>query len=637
MLQSIREKFTGVIALLIIGAIAITLVISFGGMDGGVVTGNFAAKVNGEEISSINYQRVMQNQLYRQQEAMQGELTPELQEQIQRNVLEGMIRNEVVKQFVRDAGFRVDDLRVMQQIRKQEVFQLAGEYSYESYVMILANQGLTPEGFEGEQRAQMEVEQLESAIVTSAFFTPAEYRRYIELLAEERTVAHVLFDAAELAAEVEMTDEELRAFYDSNPDLFRTDESVRLEYIEIALDDIKQDIAVTETDVRDYFESNRDRFIAEDRRNVSHILILIDDEADAEAAMATAAELRARLGEGGVFEDLAREYSQDPVSAAEGGDLGWAAPGDYPEAFEEALLALDPGQVSAPVRTEFGVHLIRLDELRPGARQEFEDVRDELFDELRTQSAMDEFYAVADRLDDLALENPGNLAVVASELGRELRSIDNFTRIGGAPLGYEPQLVDAAFSVAVLEDGENSPLIELGDDRAVVVSVAEYRPSATLPLEEVRERVEEALRVDRGADLARARGEALVERLQAGESFADLADEFSFTPPEAVTLTRASRDMTPELLAAVYRAPRPAEGETRYYGQSLAGGGYAVFRLDAVTPGRPDVIPQQERDQRKQLLAQQAGANAAGALVADLRAAATVIIAPGLFDQPEPL
>ncbi len=370
---------------------------------------------------------------------------------------------------------------------------------------------------------------------------------------------------------------------------------------------------------------------------MSHILILIDGEVNADAALATATEVRERLNQGDVFEDLAREYSQDPVSAAEGGDLGWATPGDYPEAFEEALLALEPGEISTPVRTEFGVHLIRLDELRRGARQEFEDVRDDLFDELRTQAAADEFYAVAERLDDLALENPGNLTAVASELGRELRSIDNFTRIGGDPLGYDPEIVNAAFSLAVLEDGENSPLIELADERAVVVSVAEHRPSATLPFEAARERVEAALRIDRGADLARARGEAVLERLRAGESFADVADEFSFAPPEAVTLTRAARDVTPELLAAMYRAPQPPEGEPEYHGQALAGGGYAVFRLDAVTPGRPEVIPQDQRDQRKQLLAQQAGNNAAAALFADLRAAADVVIAPGLFDQPEPL
>jgi len=635
MLQTIRDKFTGVIAFLIIGAIAITLVISFSGMDGGVVTGNFAAEVNGEEIPAINYQRVMQNQLYRQQELLQGELTPELQEQIQRSVLEGMIRNEVVKQFVRDAGFRIDDQRVTQFIRSQEAFQVGGEYSYDSYVMMLSNQGMTPEGFEREQRSQMEVTQLENGIVASAFFTPTEYRRYIELLAEERTAAHVQLDPSALVVDIEVTEAELQAFYDVNHDLFMSDESVSLEYVEILLDDVKAEVVVSAEDVRDYYDANPERFISADQRNVSHILILIDDEVDDATAAATAADLRARLDQGEAFEALARENSQDPVSAVEGGDLGWAMPGDYPEAFEEVLFALEPGQVSAPVRTEFGFHLIRLDEIRAGTQQQFEEVRDELFDELRLQQAADDFYALAERVDDLALENPGSLATVATEAGAELRTIDTFTRSGAEPLGYSLELVDAAFSVAVLEDGENSPLIELADDRAVVVSVTEHRPSALRPFAEVRDLVEETLRTQGAAELARARGADLLARLENGASFAELAEEFSFEVPEAATLNRAVPDVSPEIVAAIFRAPRPVEGQSVYHGVTLGNGGFAIFRLDAVAPGRPEMIPQQQRDQRKQLLAQQAGGNAAGALVADLRAAARVFVAPGLFDQPD--
>jgi len=635
MLQTIREKFTGVIAFLVIGAIGVTLVISFSGMDGGVVTGNFAAEVNGEEIPAINYQRVMQNQLYRQQELLQGDLTPELQEQIQRGVLEGMIRNEVVKQFVRDSGFRVDDERVMQFIRNQEAFQVGGEYSYDSYVMMLANQGLTPEGFERDQRSQMEVTQLESGIVASAFFTPTEYRRYIELLAEERAAAFVQLDPSMLAEDVEIAEAQLQEFYESNHDLFMSEESVSLEYVEIVLDDVKAGIVVSEDDVRDFYDANPERFISADQRNLSHILILVNDEVGDATATATIADLRARLDQGEAFEALARDNSQDPVSAAAGGDLGWATPGDYPEAFEEVLFALEPGQVSAPVRTEFGLHLIRLDEIRPGSQQEFAEVRDELFDELRLQQAADDFYALAERVDDLALENSGSLATVASEADLELRAIDRFTRSGAEPLGYSPELVDAAFSVAVLDDGENSPLIELADDRAVVLSVIEHRLSVLRPFADVRDLAEEALRSQGAAELARARGGELLSRLEGGESFADLAAEFSFETPEAATLNRALPDVAPEILAAIFRAPRPPEGQPVYQGLALRSGGYLVFRLDAVTPGRPEMIPQQQRDQRKQLLAQQAGGSAAAALVADLRAAARVLVAPGLFDQPD--
>jgi peptidyl-prolyl cis-trans isomerase D len=519
----------------------------------------------------------------------------------------------------------------MQSIRAQEAFQVGGAFSYDSYVMLLNNQGVSPEGYEREQRSQMEVEQLESGIVTSAFFTPAEYRRYIELLAEERTAAFVLLDPASLANEVDVTDDQLRSFYDANNELFMSEESVRLEYVEVLLEDIKRQVDVSEQDVLDYYESNPQRFIADDQRNISHILILIDDEIDEAAAAATAAELGARLDQGDAFEDLAREFSKDPVSAADGGDLGWATPGDYPEAFEEALLALEPGQVSDPVRTEFGIHLIRLDELREGDQQTIDEVRDELFDELRLQQATDDFYALAENVDDLALENPGNLSVVAGEAGLPLKTVETFTRSGGAPLGYAPALVDAAFSLALLEDGENSPLIELADERAVVISVAEHRPSALLPFDQVREQVEETLRTQGGAELASARGAELMSRLKAGESFADLAAEFSLEVPEPAVLTRASPDVSPEILAQIYRAPHPAAGGPQYHGFSLRDGGFAVIRLDAVAPGKPEAIPQQQRDQRKQLLAQQSGGAAAAALVADLRAAAKVSIAPGLL------
>jgi peptidyl-prolyl cis-trans isomerase D len=637
MLQTIREKFTGAIAFAIIGLIGLTLVISFGGMGGGVATGTSAAEVNGEEIPMINYQRVMQNQLYRQQQALQGDLTPELQERIQRDALEGMIQNEIVQQFVSDAGFRVADESVMQRIRSEEVFQVGGEYSYESYVMILSNQGIAPEAYERDQRAQMEITQLQNGIVASAFYTPAEYRRYIELLAEERTVALVEFDAEAMAAGVEISDEQLREYYDANNDVFMSEESVSLEYVELRLDDLRQGINVSADDVRAYYDANMERFVAADQRNISHILILVDDDVDDAAAEATAAEVLRRLDGGESFAALAAEFSQDPVSAAQGGDLGWATPGDYPEAFEAALFELEPGQVSAPVRTEFGFHVIQLDELRAGEQQAFADVRDELFDELREQTATDEFYALAERVDDLALENPGDLGAVAGDLGIELRRVDQFTRAGGEPLGYDAALVDAAFSVAVLEDGENSPLIELGDDRAVVVSAVEHRLSALRPFADVRDMVERSLRINGGAELARAQGESLLEKVEGGARFAALATEFDFDEPQPQTLNRASNDVPPEVLAAVFRTPRPADGAPTYRGTALANGGFVVFRLDEVAAGRPESIPQQQRDQRKALLAQQAGGNAAVALITDLRAAAKVIIAPGLFDQPEAL
>ena len=633
MLQFIRDKVTGVVAIAIIAAIGGALVVSFSGSDGGVAVDAFAAEVNGEPIPLVNYQRVSRNQVFRQQEALQGDLTPALQEQIQRTVLESMVRNDVVKQFVRDAGFRVSDERVMEEIRRQPVFQVGGEYSYESYLVVLGNQGIVPELYEADQRAQMEIAQLESAIVLSDFFTPAEYRRYIELLAEERTAAYAVLDPSVLAADIDVPEAQLRDYYAANSNLFMSEESLRLEYIEISLADVSGGVAISEDDVREYYDSAPERFIESDRRRISHILLQVDEEGGDSAAAAAADDLVARLDQGEAFEALASEYSEDPVSAAEGGSLGWARPGDYPEAFEEAVADLEVGQVSAPVRTEFGIHLIRLDELRVGAQQAFADVRDQLYEELREQQATDLYYALADQVDDLALENPGDLGSVAEQAGLELKIIESFTRAGGEPLGFNSALVDAAFSVAVLDDGENSALIELGSDKAVVLRVAEHRLPALKSFDEVRAAVTEALRLDAGLELAGERGAELLARLQAGGAFEETAAEFGTSATEARVLTRTTSDVSPELLVAVFRAPRSEEDASAYHGVRLTTGAYAVFRLDAVTPGRPDAIPQQQRDQRKQLLAQQAGGNAAAALIADLRAKAKVRVAPGLFDQ----
>ncbi len=635
MLQLIRDRFTGVVAFLVIGAIGVTLVISFGNMDQGGVAGTYAAEVNGEEVDMRLFRRVVQNQLIEQQEAFQGDLPELIQQQIQRNVLEGLVRNKIVTQYVRDVGFRIDDTRLSMLIGSQPVFQVAGEFSREAYVAVLASQGVSPERFESDQRAQMEVAQLEDAIVSSAFYTPTQFRRYIELLAEQRQAAFILLEPAKLADDLVIADEELTAYYDINPDEFRTQETVRLEYVELRMDEIVPQVSVDEQEIRDYYEARAESFVAAEQRQSRHILIATDEDTDVTAAEKKAEELRQRLDNGETFDALAREFSDDPVSAELGGDLGWAGRGDFAAAFEEALFALAEGETSAPVRTEFGYHIIRLDAVNVGSLQTFDDVRDELVEELTKQKIADRFYALAEQVDDLALENPTGLEAVASETGLEVRTIEDFSRNGGPPFGYNAALVDAAFNIAVLEDGENSPLIEIGDDSAIVLRVAEHRPSVVQPFDAVRDRVEASVRLQKAGQLARDRGAQILQRLEAGDSLDAVAQAFDVEMQAPGMLNRNSSDVSPELLAGIFRAPRPVGTAPVYREALLADGGYAVFRLDRVEPGRADLVPQDARDQRKRMLARQGGNNEIAALVAELRADAKVIVAPGLFDQPE--
>jgi len=635
MLQFIRDRFTGVIAFLIIGAISVTLVISFGNMDQGGIAGNFAAEVNGEEIDMRIYQRAVQNRLASQQEALQGDLPEFLQQQIQRNVLEGLVRNKVVTQYVRDTGFRIDDQSLSNAISSQPVFQLDGVFSQESYVAVLASQGLSPEFYEFEQRGQLQVRQLEDAIVSSSFFTPREYRHYIELLAEKREATIVLLDPADLVDEIEVADDDLQVYYDANADEFRTQQSVTLDYVEIRLDDIANQASVDEQDVRDYYDANMDRYGSEEQRHGQHILIALDGDTDESAARLLADELHQRLLDGELFGQLAGEYSDDTASAEQGGDLGWASRGDYVEGFADVLFELDPDEFSAPVRTEFGFHIIRLEAINSGAVRAFAEVRDELFDELSRRQAEDRFYALAEQIDDLALENPTSLGPIEAETEFKVQRIEQFTRNGGAPFGYNARLVDAAFSVAVLDDGENSPLLETSSESAVILRVVAHRPSVVQPLQDVRQSVAASVRLQQAGDVARQRGEKMLARLRAGDSLDDVAADSDAKVLRPGMLERSSNEVEAQLLAEIFRMPGPVGGGDAYRGLVLADGSYAVLRLDTVTAGRADTIAREARDQRKQMLAQQAGSSLITALVADVRERAKVIVATGLFDPPE--
>ncbi len=339
-----------------------------------------------------------------------------------------------------------------------------------------------------------------------------------------------------------------------------------------------------------------------------------------------------RIDAGDAFEELAREFSADTGTAANGGDLGWLGAGDSPAPeFEDALLAMNEGDVSAPVRTEYGFHLIRLDGVRTGTGQDFAEVQDELLARLREDAAAEIYSELVDELDERALESLDGLAPVAAAMGLELKTVEEFTRSGGMPLGYNPQLVDTVFSLEVLEDGENSPVLEIEEGRAVVVEVTDHRLPEVLPLEEVREQIEAQLRRDEAIVLAAAAGETLISRLNSGEDADALAGELELEWSRPRGLRRGSPDVPADLSAAVFRAARPPSGESApYTGQILASGDFAVYRVAKVNPGQPGDYSVEDRNQRKDQLASRLGGAQASAVVEALVDEADIRITPDL-------
>ena len=319
MLQTIRDKFTGFMAVLIIGAIGVALTITLVKTDTFTGATNFAARVNGEDISLIDFRQVAQQQVLQQEEVSRAELSREARQQIERNVLEGMVRNRVVAQYVRSEGYRVSDERVAEHIRGMPAFQVGGKFSNDGYMAALASQGVSPTAFEEERRAALQIEQLQNGLLDSSFLTPAEYRRFVVLEGERRRAAFAVLDPQRVAADVTASEEEVKAYYDAHPDKFESQESVALDYVEAKLSDIAPAGEPSEAELRAIYDANPERFRSTEQRRARHILVAVDKDTDDAAARKLADEISGRLGKGEDFAALARQYSDDPGSASSWG------------------------------------------------------------------------------------------------------------------------------------------------------------------------------------------------------------------------------------------------------------------------------------------------------------------------------
>ncbi|MBW7929775.1 MAG: SurA N-terminal domain-containing protein [Gammaproteobacteria bacterium] len=641
MLQSIRNRTTGIVALILIGGIGVAMTIGLVDMNTGIQARDVAASVNGEDIAAGDFRQIAQRELVEREQQTGMDLSATAREEVERSVLENMVRNRVVAQYVNAQGFRVGDAQVADLIRSMEVFQVGGQFSPEGYQAALASQGISPAAFEEERRVALQIGQLQNGLLESAFFTPAEFRRFVVLDAERRQVAFAVLDIQSALASVSVTDEDARAYYDQHPERFESEESVALDYVLVSADDMPAAAEPSEAELRASYDANPGRFRAAEQRRARHILIAVSKDVDDQAAASKAADIRARLAQGEDFAALAREFSDDGGSAANGGELGWAAQGTYVEAFDNALFAARPGDISQPVKTEFGYHIIQLEEVRAGVDRSFSEARNELLAEARARSTQDRFYGLLEKMDDAALENPGSLEAVASVAGTPVRHIEEFTRSAGAePFGADRAVVNAAFGTAVVEGGENSALVELADERAVVLRVTQHRPAELQAFDKVRAQVEAEVRMQKAAALAAERGRHVVEELRAGADFAATLAAAGATPVvPAEPVSRNSPTVPPEILAAIFKAPHPGGGTAAAGGSidglSLANGSYAVFRVDDVLPGRPEDVARTDRDARKDVLARQTGVREGTGVATDLRKAAKVVVAPGLFDQQD--
>lgn len=605
MLAKIREKTQGIIASLILFFVAIPFILwgisSYFDRGGSTAV----AKVNGMEISQ---------QAYRQRlEELRG-VDPRRADNraLHEMILESMIEQSLLTRDADDHGYRMSDARLAQMIHDLPYFRRDGRFDPVMYQALLRRQGMSPTDFETQLRRENLTQQVQRGLGETAFVTDEDVASVIRLLEQERRVSYAVIAPEAFLPKVSVADAEINEYYQANQESFRSPEAVRVEYVTLRASDTSQQIQPTDEELHQAYNADAARYVTPEKRRASHILVSVPPGANADAdkaARARAEALAKQLRGGANFAAIAKKQSDDKDSGARGGDLGDLVAGVLPPELEAAIRALKPGEVSAPVRTQYGYHVVKLTSYQPEQRKSFESVRAQLVEQVRKRKGEERFFDLAERFRNLVYEHSEGLQPAAKELGLTIQTSDWFTKSGGAGITAEPRVVSAAFEPDVVSRERNTDAIELNPETLVALHVVEHRPSAVRPLAEVRPAIERTLKERHAAEQARARAQEWVKQLDQGAKLADLARGAGVKVETGKTITRENSGGVDKRLAdAVFAAARPKDrpvsGEI-----DLAQQGSAVYVLEAVRDIDPATADAELKQRIKRQLVQRRGAD----------------------------
>jgi peptidyl-prolyl cis-trans isomerase D len=513
-------------------------------------------------------------------------------------------------------------------IHSEPAFQVGGVYSPEAAKAALAQAGLSLDEFQSELRSDLRRSQLENGIRVTEFLTPTELKRLKELEDEEREVRYLILPDDKFPA-APPDDAAIAAYYRAHQAQYLTTESVHLQYAELLLSALEAQVTVSDADLHAQYDKEKSRLVTPERRRARHILITGPNDA---AALKEARDVLAQAEAGKDFSALARKYSQDPGSARNGGDLGWADRSSFVKPFADALFSMKVGEIRGPIKTQFGYHIIRLDAIQPAAGKTFEEARAQLESDVRRDRATDRFGDIQEQLQSKLSEPNADLGALAREFNLQQGDIADYLRgEGAAPLGSAPALQDLIFGDPPLAPGKLGGPVLLGDNALVVVKVLEHRKPAPKPIAAVRAAIVAAITRERENTAATQAAQALRAKLEAGGSFDQAASALGLKVDPAHFVGRDDPSIPVQVRSAVFAAPKPAAGKPVYIALPLSTGGAAVAAITQVRTGAASADPQAQAE-REQEQAGREGLAEALAYVAELRRNASVRKNPQAFE-----
>ena len=632
MLQNIRERFTGRFALVVLALICLPFL--FFGVPNDFIATEDVASVDDINISQPYFENQYQNEMLRY-DSEGIEIPDEARIFVRQNVLNNIINDVLTEKFINENGINISDEFIARVIQSSPEFMIDGQFSRDRYYTWLNERVIEPSLFEENQRINIRKGQLERGIRATSFVTPSEYRRYLNLIGEQRNVTIAEIDLSVLADPINLEEEDIQEYYSSRSNEFLQPESIDFSYIELRKDQLNNDLEITDDEILQYYNDSGQRFAQDERRQASHILILLgEDEA---LSLQRANDTLERINNGESFSDLVLAISDDEGSKRSDGDLGMLPRSQLPGALGDAIFSMAEGEISEVVRTDFGFHIVRLDRVESDGKVPLELVESELKQELILQKAGQNFTDQERALSD-ALFDADNLSQLADIIGLEVMTEEFFSSQGGGSFGSNQIVIDAVFDAHRDNNYELSDILEIDADRSIVFQIEGYNEAKVRPLEDVRDTIVADMKLVSAEVLANDIATRLESLLFKGESIQEVANELSSVTTVNKLMNRASEDDDFMLQASVFGEKRSKDGVPRIGTVIMSNGNYAVYSVTESIYGIPESIPQNERDDARELLNQRSGLSDYSAFISELEQRADItkndeiISSSSLFD-----
>jgi len=635
MMQAIRDRAQSWIAWVIV--IFLIIVFALWGVQGyvGGTNNTDVAEVNGVSISEREFEN--QYRSYRDQQRQQllqalgNDVNHPLFKQLfneeimRQRVLEGMVQSRLLTFAAVKAGFNVGDEQINKIIVQVPVFQKDGQFDKETYKQRLRLQGMNNSGFKSRLKQDEMTAQFTTGLTNSTFVTDAQVNSWLALQNQQRSFSMMTLKAKDYQHEANINDDMIKSYYDQNLARFMTEEQVSVDYVVLSAKNLSAQAVADEQALREFYED----------RKADYAVINTSEQT------ATLNKLRERIAAGENFSALAKEFSQDIGSANNGGKVGLISRIDMEQAFTDVAFALKQGEVSEPVQTSFGMHIIKLDRIQGEQRdvshillnvdskklrtRSFDEVRNEIEQEFITNASERRFGEQFQLLSNISYEQPDTLEPVTTELGLPIKSSESFTRRGGTGIFANPAIVSAAFSTDVLA-GNNSEPIELADEQVIVLRVKKYQAAEAKPLPDVNDAIIKSLLSDSGRDKVKEKAAELLQKASEYSSLNDLAVLENAQLDKTRAITRGDKEVPREIVEALFKVQRPTADKPVYQSVERINGDVSIIALESVKGAETTQFTEEEQQAARNKLSELFASRDATALRADLRQSGDVVL-----------